>query len=32
MGGLDTNALKAANVTVMLVRADNRVIPCPAPR
>ena len=24
MGGLDTNALKAANVTVMLVRADGR--------
>ncbi|MFT4295835.1 MAG: HAMP domain-containing sensor histidine kinase [Micropruina sp.] len=25
MGGLDTNALKAANVTMMLVRADSRV-------
>ncbi|WP_298129691.1 HAMP domain-containing sensor histidine kinase [Micropruina sp.] len=29
MGGLDTNALKAANVTVMLVRADNRVSTLP---
>ena len=30
MGGLDTNALKAANVTVMLVRADGRVTSVPA--
>ena len=29
MGGLDTNALKAANVTVMLVRADSRVSTLP---
>ncbi len=29
MGGLDTNALKAANVTVMLVRADNRLSTLP---
>lgn len=29
MGGLDTNALNAANVTVMLVRADNRVTTLP---
>ena len=29
MGGLDTNALKAANVTVMLVRADGRVTSVP---
>ncbi|MFT3971551.1 MAG: HAMP domain-containing sensor histidine kinase [Micropruina sp.] len=29
MGGLDTNALKAANVTVMLVRADNTVTTLP---
>ncbi len=29
MGGLDTNALKAANVTVMLVRADGRVTTLP---
>lgn len=29
MGGLDTNALKAANVTVMLVRSDSRLITLP---
>lgn len=29
MGGLDTNALKAANVTVMLVRSDNRISTLP---
>ncbi len=29
MGGLDTNALKAANVTVMLVRADGRTSTLP---
>lgn len=29
MGGLDTNALKAANVTVMLVRADGRTTTLP---
>jgi len=29
MGGLDTNALKAANVTVMLVRADGRISTLP---
>lgn len=29
MGGLDTNALKAANVTVMLVRSDNRTSTLP---
>ncbi len=29
MGGLDTNALKAANVTVMLVRADSRISTLP---
>ncbi len=29
MGGLDTNALKAANVTVMLIRADNTVSTLP---
>ena len=32
MGGLDANALKAANVTVMLVRADNRVSRLPGER
>lgn len=29
MGGLNTNALRAANVTVMLVRADNRTTMAP---
>ncbi len=29
MGGLDTNALQAANVTVLLVRADNRTTSTP---